>query len=122
MTNKMRGEFAIEIEGQPYKLCLTLGALAEIEDALGVESSDQLGERLQQGVRMRHMIAILGALLRGGGHDVDDARVARLQIDLREAGEWIRGVFEAAGWSDEEENPTPPAPLPGDSSSDGASA
>ena len=59
MANKARGEVAITIEDRPYTLCLTLGALAEIEEALGVESSDQLGARLK-GVRMRDMIAILG--------------------------------------------------------------
>ncbi len=108
MANKARGEVAITIEDRPYTLCLTLGALAEIEEALGVESSDQLGARLK-GVRMRDMIAILGALLRGGGHDMSDAEVARMQVDLPRAGDWIQGVFAAAGWGDGGENP-PPAP------------
>lgn len=108
MANRTRGEVEITIEGRPYTLCLTLGALAEIEDALGVESSDKLGDRLK-GIRMRDMIAILGALLRGGGHEVNDADVARLQVDLPRAGTWIQNVFAAAGWGDGAENPPKPA-------------
>lgn len=111
MANAQRGEVEIAIEGRPYTLCLTLGALAEIEDALGVESSDKLGDRLK-GIRMRDMIAILGALLRGGGHELSDADVARMQIDLPHAGGWIQNVFAAAGWGDGEENPPKPARKP----------
>ncbi len=88
-----------------------MGALAEIEDALGVESSDRLGDRLK-GVRMRDMIAILGALLHGGGHEVSDADVARMQVDLPHAGEWIQKVFAAASWGDGAENPPKPARKP----------
>lgn len=35
MTNRRRGEVAVELGGKRYTLCLTLGALAELEEAFG---------------------------------------------------------------------------------------
>ena len=123
MANRARGEYAIEIEDRPYTLCLTLGALAEIEDKLGIETADQMGERLAR-VGFRDMLVILGALLRGGGHEIDDAELARLQVDLPRLGEWLQGVFRAAGWEEGgAANPTPPeSPSDGAGSSDSGSA
>ena len=40
--NPQRGETAIEIDGETRKLCLTLGALAEIERGLGCMSLKDL--------------------------------------------------------------------------------
>ena len=49
MTNRRRGEVALELGGQRYTLCLTLGALAELEDAFGVADLAALGERFAAG-------------------------------------------------------------------------
>ena len=46
--NPQRGEIALEIGGETRKLCLTLGALAEIEAALGCESLKDLSARLKR--------------------------------------------------------------------------
>lgn len=67
--NPQRGEVAILIDGEPRKLCLTLGALAEIEAALGCESLKDLTIRLKT-ISARDMIRLLAALLRGGGEDL----------------------------------------------------
>ncbi len=32
MANKHRGEISAQFDGKPYTLCLTLGALAQLED------------------------------------------------------------------------------------------
>ncbi len=37
-ANGMRGEVIASLGGEPRRLCLTLGALAEIETALHLES------------------------------------------------------------------------------------
>lgn len=42
MANRARGEARLEIEGRERVLCLTLGALAEIETALGCGSMQDL--------------------------------------------------------------------------------
>ncbi len=64
-VNGPRGEVALQLGGREVKLCLTLGALAEIETALGCKSMAELD------VRMRALSAtdlhiVLAALLRGG--------------------------------------------------------
>jgi len=82
MANKYRGEIAAELGGQPYRLCLTLGALAELEAAF--ESSDlvALVKRFETGhLAARDLIRILGAGLRGAGHPIPAAcrAMSRLQ-------------------------------------------
>lgn len=48
--NPQRGEVALDIGGETRKLCLTLGALAEIEAALGCESlKDRSATRMAVG-------------------------------------------------------------------------
>ncbi len=37
MVNRHRGEISAVLDGREWTLCLTLGALAELEDAFGAE-------------------------------------------------------------------------------------
>ena len=46
MVNRARGEAALEAGGREYRLLLTLGALAEIEDGLGLDDLSQVAPRL----------------------------------------------------------------------------
>ncbi|MDP4004157.1 gene transfer agent family protein [Methylobacterium sp. NEAU K] len=81
MANRIRGEVPLDLAGQRYTLCLTLGALAELEGALRAGDLVGLAERFDAGrVSARDLIALLGAALRGGGHALDDAAVARLPL------------------------------------------
>lgn len=63
---RARGEIGLEVKGVIYPICLTLGALAEIEGVLGCESLGDLRVKLS-GLTGRDMQAVLCALLRGGG-------------------------------------------------------
>ena len=82
MPNRRRGEVGLEIGGERYSLCLTLGALAELEDAFGVTDLPALGARFADGgLSSRDLIKLLGAALRGGGHDLSDADVAALPLE-----------------------------------------
>ncbi|WP_372426719.1 gene transfer agent family protein [Salinarimonas chemoclinalis] len=82
MANSRRGDVAVAIDGATYTLRVTLGALAELEDALGAEDLGALAERLAEGrLKARDLVAILGAALRGGGHALADADVAALALD-----------------------------------------
>ena len=72
MVNPVRGEQVLEIAGQRHVLCLTLGALAEIE-AIGSEAG-----RLDA----RKLWRVLGALLRGGGNPVEAEVLAAARLDL----------------------------------------
>ena len=63
-------------------LCLTLGALAELEARLGAGDLVGLAERFAGGrVSARDLTAILGAGLRGGGNEVTDDDLARMAIE-----------------------------------------
>jgi hypothetical protein len=92
MANSLRGEIAAEIGGETVTLCLTLGALAELEGRLGAGDLAGLGERFAEGrISARDLTAILGAGLRGGGNSISDDDLARLSI---EGG--LRGAAEIA--------------------------
>ncbi|HEX4298398.1 MAG TPA: gene transfer agent family protein [Devosia sp.] len=82
MANIHRGEIAATIGGEARTLCLTLGALAELEARLGGGDLVGLGERFAAGrVSARDLIAILGAGLRGAGHALSDDDLARMAIE-----------------------------------------
>jgi hypothetical protein len=87
MPNPHRGEIEAHLDGRPYTLCLTLGALAELEHAFGDEDMLALAERFQSGrLSARDAARIIGAGLRGAGHDIPDAALARMQADGGAAG------------------------------------
>ncbi len=82
MANRHRGEIEAVIDGAPVRLCLTLGALAELEHAFGVEDMLSLAQRFGSGrIAARDAIRVLGAGLRSGGHVVDDQAVGEMQIE-----------------------------------------
>lgn len=92
MANIHRGEIAAEIGGEMRVLCLTLGALAELEARLGAGDLAGLAERFAGGkVSARDLTAIIGAGLRGGGNAVSDDELAQMSV---EGG--LRGVADIA--------------------------
>ncbi len=70
IPNPARGEVVVPLAGAPRRLCLTLGALARIEAALGLEDWSQLPERFGR-LSAAELLAVLAALLEGGGEDAD---------------------------------------------------
>lgn len=87
MANAHRGEIDAKLDGKTYKLCLTLGALAELEDAFSETDMIALAERFESGrISARDCVRIVGAGLRGGGHDIDNTAVAQMRSDLGAAG------------------------------------
>lgn len=91
MTNGARGEVQVEIGGAPRRLCLTLGALAEIETALGADGLEALGARLSR-LGAADLDVVLRALLRGGGEAALAGQAEALSVNPKEA---ARGVAEA---------------------------
>ncbi len=82
MTNLHRGEILATLDGKPYTLCLTLGALAELEERLGGTDILALAQRFESGrITAREAIFVIGAGLRGAGHDIADETVGRMQVD-----------------------------------------
>lgn len=81
MANLHRGEIEAEIGGKIYTLCLTLGALAEIESAYGGEDLIAIAERFEKGrIGALDAIRVLGAGLRGAGNAVSNEEVAAMTV------------------------------------------
>lgn len=86
-ANARRGEIVAELDGRSRRLCLTLGALAELEAGLGAEDLSALAARFSAGrLSARDLIALIGAGLRGGGEAVSDADVAAMHAPDGAAG------------------------------------
>ncbi len=86
-ANARRGEIVAELDGRGRRLCLTLGALAELETGLGAEDLSALAARFSGGrLSARDLISLIGAGLRGGGEAVTDEEVASMHCDDGAAG------------------------------------
>lgn len=82
VANRRRGEVVANVDGQPRILCLTLGALAELEDAFEVSNLSDLGDCFSQGkFSSKDLVHILGAGLRGGGNLYADDDVRCMSLD-----------------------------------------
>ena len=93
--NGVRGEVTVELAGEPRRICLTLGALAEIETALGVEGVAAMADRLRI-LSARDLLVVLAALLRGGGELELADRLDAAAIDPRAAADAVGRAFAAA--------------------------
>ncbi len=102
------GDAEITINGEPMRLRLTLGALAQIEDALGGDF-DALQARLKN-PRISDVILILHALLAGGGAGLSLQLLKASDVDLAQAARAIAAAFQALG--DDAEAPGKPQASP----------
>lgn len=79
--NPWAGEVALVIDGQRRVARLTLGALAEMEAALGAGSLIDLVERFEAGrFTSRDILAVVVAGLRGGGWTGEAADLMTAEI------------------------------------------
>ena len=86
-ANRHRGEVEAVIDGERRILCLTLGALAELETAFGAESLTDLAARFAGGrLKSADLTRILACGLRGGGNRLSDADVAEMAFEGGVAG------------------------------------
>ena len=102
MANRHRGEIEAELGGKTYTLVLTLGALAEIEDAYGGEDMIAIAERFEGGrIRASDAIRVIAAGLRGAGETISNEDVAKLSVPggaagyLRIVAELLKATFSA---------------------------
>ncbi len=81
MANSKRGEIEAELDGKRFTLCLTLGALAELESGMGAADLVALAERFDaRRLSARDILRIIGCGLRGAGHPLSDDDVARMKV------------------------------------------
>jgi Phage tail tube protein, GTA-gp10 len=87
MANRHRGEISAELNGRSYTLCLTLGALAEIESAYGDQDLIAIAERFEKGrIGATDAIRVIGAGLRGAGNAIGNDEVAAMSVNGGAAG------------------------------------
>ena len=87
MANTRRGEISAELGGEIHILCLTLGALADLEHAFGAENLVALVQRFETAhLSARDLMRILGAGLRGAGGHLTDEQVGELSVPEGVAG------------------------------------
>jgi len=85
--NRRRGEIVAKFDGEPRMLCLTLGALAELESAFGVTNLAELAGRFEAGgLAARDIVRIVGAGLRGAGNRLSDEDVTEMSTEGGAAG------------------------------------
>ncbi|MEN5362613.1 GTA-gp10 family protein [Brevundimonas intermedia] len=89
--NGARGEAAVMLGGERRRVCLTLGALAEIETGLGVDGLAAVAERMKT-LSARDLMVVLAAVLRGGGETEPDVAA----VDPREAAVAVAQAFVAS--------------------------
>jgi hypothetical protein len=95
LCNGARGEVTAVLAGRERTLCLTLGALGEIEAGLGLTSVSELAGRMRD-LSARDLLVVLAALLRGGGEGELAGGLEAAAIDPREAAEAVGRAFAAS--------------------------
>ena len=93
MTMMFPGETEITINGEKHKLRLTLGALAEMEEALGGDFAS-LSERLKA-PRVADLLIVLHALLVGGGTKLTLELLKASDVDFAASDGAIGKAFRA---------------------------
>lgn len=93
--NRARGEVLLAIDGRDVRLCLTLGALAELEAAFDVISLVELAERLSH-LTAADLILVLAALSKGGGEAISGADLLAAHIDPKAAAIAVAEAFRIA--------------------------
>jgi hypothetical protein len=93
--NRARGEVLLSINDGARKLCVTLGALAELEAAFDVGSLAELAERLAH-LTAADLLVVVSALSAGGGEAMTTAELAAARIDAKEAAQAVAEAFQAA--------------------------
>jgi len=93
--NRARGEVLLMIDDRPRRLCVTLGALAELEAAFDVAAFTDLGARLAA-LTASDLIVVVAALASGGGEPLTAAEAASSRIDPRRAAEAVAQAFAHA--------------------------
>jgi len=95
LHNRARGEVLLSIDGKARRLCVTLGALAELEAAFDVASLAELAERLAY-LTASDLLLVISALSAGGGEAMSTAEVAAARIDPKDAAAAVAEAFQQA--------------------------
>ncbi|MDJ0920553.1 MAG: GTA-gp10 family protein [Henriciella sp.] len=90
-----RGELALDVDGATHVLCLTLGALAEMETLFGCTCMEDLQARLKR-LSAAELMTVVEILLRAGGCSPETASQASNCTPPGKAAEAVARAFRAA--------------------------
>jgi len=96
MSNHARGESEFLAGAERYVMRLTLGALAEIENGLGLKAIGDIGGKLTS-FATNDLAIVASALLRGAGFNLSPADVLKLETDFGTLMRAIQDAFAAVG-------------------------
>jgi len=90
MANKQRGEVDLKVDGKTFPLCLTLGALAAMEDALGVVTAGELDDIIKRPT-YRQMLDMAHCLINFRAEDGKEV-MSRRELELSDL-TWSAAYF-----------------------------
>lgn len=91
-VNAVRGEVALTVGGRSARLCLTLGALAEIEAGLACRTMAELEARMRA-LSAGDLVRVVAALLRGGGEGDLASGLSGANVSPGEAARAVADAF-----------------------------
>ena len=92
-ANVRRGEIAAMIDGTPRRLCLTLGSLAELEEAFAASDLAALTTRFSSGrLSARDLMVVIAA----GLSEAEEVAAMRFERGVAGAAEIAAKLLEAA--------------------------
>lgn len=95
-ANRHRGEVVFYGGGRPYVLCLTLGAVAELEAAFGLAHLGDLEAMLEErDLNAQDFMIILAIAIRGGGRHGENMDIANFSApqDYAHAARAVEALF-----------------------------
>lgn len=95
-ANPIRGEIPLTVQDKTFTLCLTLGALAEIEEKLGIEDLTKIDE-VFKAPKASTILELVVALLHGGASAEDDASAeqkAQFALTVDDVKKWKIGLSD----------------------------
>lgn len=96
MTNLFQNTSKVTIDDKEYTLRLSLGALAQIEDDLNLDSIDELSAVFAKGVKVGSLLKIVSALLTGGGNPLTPAELGASNLDVATLAEAISSCLNGS--------------------------
>ena len=82
MVNVLRGEISAKLDDKYWTLCLTLGALASLENSLEVSNLNELTSKFSDGnLSAADILKIISAGLIGGGNSITHQEVSEMRVE-----------------------------------------
>lgn len=95
MVNRARGEVSVEIGGKAYTLAMTLGALAELEDAFGADGFEAVFDATFAKLGAKSVSKFISAVAAGNRVEIPTDDIADMMPS--DAIAVVQRIIEASG-------------------------